>query len=176
MSRDTKQVSSRDEQMVIRNDDMGPLPEGDRQDSLQQLSLQAFRIFLPVDMFLFRRQPEDDKGIDSTLEAKLRGRFTNCRANVQLKSTDKPKRNTDGSVSYSIKISNLNYLLNGISRGKVGNGQWLLAGDLPDVYTALTPFRQIIARESLLQSALSRSHSRCYSDVKTRRSGRTSHG
>jgi hypothetical protein len=101
--------------MVTRNDEMGPLPEGDRQDFLQQLSLQALRNCLPVDMFLFRRESEDDKGIDGTLEAKLGGRFTNCRANVQLKSTDKPKGNTDGSVSYPVKTSNLNYLLNGVS-------------------------------------------------------------
>jgi hypothetical protein len=101
--------------MITGNDDMGPLPEGDRQDSLQQLSLQALRSALPVDMFLFRRESEDDKGIDGTLEAKLRGRFTDCRANVQLKSTDKPKRNMDGSVSYPIETSNLNYLLNGVS-------------------------------------------------------------
>jgi hypothetical protein len=101
--------------MVTGNDDMGPLPEGDRQDTLQQLSLQALRSRLPEDMFLFRRESEDDKGIDGTLEAKLRRQFTNCRANVQLKSTDKPKRNLDGSVSYSIETSNLNYLLNGVS-------------------------------------------------------------
>jgi len=69
---------------------MGPLPEGDRHDTLPQLSLQALRSRLPVDMFLFRRESEDDKGIDGTLEVKLRGRFTNCRVNVQLKSTDKP--------------------------------------------------------------------------------------
>jgi hypothetical protein len=66
-------------------------------------------------MFIFRREPEEDKGIDGTLEAKLRGQFTNCRANVQLKSTDNPKRNLDGSVSCSIETSHLNYLLNGAS-------------------------------------------------------------
>ena len=99
--------------MSARNDDMGPLPEGDRQDTLQQLSLSALRNRLPEDKFLFRREPEEDKGIDGTLEAKVKGRFTNCRANAQLKSTDHPKRNLDGSVSYSIETSNLNYLLNG---------------------------------------------------------------
>jgi hypothetical protein len=101
--------------MIAPHDDMEPLPEGDRQDSLQQLSLHALRNRLPVDMFLFRRESEDDKGIDGTLEAKLRGQFTNCRANVQIKSTETPKRNLDGSISYSIETSNLNYLLNGVS-------------------------------------------------------------
>src|SRR5262249_55487190 len=108
--------------------DMGPLPEGDRQDTLQQLSLKALRNRLPEDRFLFRDERVDDKGVDGALEAKLeyripkkdegeevRHRFTNCRAQAQLKSTDKPKRNLDGSVSYAIQTTNLNYLLNGPS-------------------------------------------------------------
>ena len=91
--------------MPSRNDEMGPLPEGDRQDTLQQLSLKALRDCLPVSRFLFRDERVDDKGVDGTLEAKLeyrisrtdggeevRYQFTNCRAQVQLKSTDHPKR------------------------------------------------------------------------------------
>ncbi len=99
--------------MTARTDHMGPLPEGDRQDTLQQLSLKALRNRLPEDRFLFRREAEDDKGIDGTLDAKVNGRFTNCRASAQLKSTDRPRRNQDGSVSFVIETSNLNYLLNG---------------------------------------------------------------
>jgi hypothetical protein len=107
-------------------EDMGPLPGGDRQDTLQQLSLKALRNLLPEDRFLFRRESEDDKGVDGTLEAKLKVRiataeggeevrpvFTNCRAHVQLKSTDSGNQNQDGSVSYQIETRNLNYLLNG---------------------------------------------------------------
>ncbi len=101
--------------MTARTDDMGPLPEGDRQDTLQQLSLKALRNRLPEEMFLFRREAEDDKGIDGTLEAKVNGKFTDCRANAQVKSTDKAKKNKDGSVSHPIDTSNLNYLLNGTS-------------------------------------------------------------
>jgi hypothetical protein len=101
--------------------DMGPLPEGDRQDSLQQLSLNALRNLLPQDRFLIRDERVDDKGVDVALEAKLtirkkdsdREQFTNCRAQAQLKSTDSTKQNLDGSVSYQIDVSNLNYLLNG---------------------------------------------------------------
>jgi hypothetical protein len=100
---------------------MGPLPEGDRQDSLQQLGLNALRNLLPQDRFLIRDERVDDKGVDVALEAKLTIRkndsdweqFTNCRAQAQLKSTDSTKRNIDGSVSYEIDVSNLNYLLNG---------------------------------------------------------------
>jgi hypothetical protein len=95
---------------------------------LQQLSIKALRSRLPEEQFLFRDERMDDKGVDGALEVKLEVRtpmtgggeevkslFTNCRAQAQLKSTDTPKRNQDGSVSYAIETSNLNYLLNGQS-------------------------------------------------------------
>jgi len=99
---------------------LGPLPQGDRQDTLQQLSIKAFRNALPEDKFLFRDERTDDKGVDGALEVKVDGAFTNCRAQVQLKSTDaNPAQpgtfNQDGSYSLSIETSNLNYLLNGQS-------------------------------------------------------------
>src|SRR5262249_30886489 len=106
--------------------DMGPLPLGDRKDTQQQLSLKALRNRLPEEKFLVRDEPID-KGVDITLEAKVElrvptkggveimHRFANCRAQVQLKSIDDPKPNQDGSVSYSIDTSNLNYLLYGQS-------------------------------------------------------------
>jgi hypothetical protein len=108
--------------------DMGPLPLGDRQDTQQQLSLKALRNRLPDDKFLVRDERTDDKGVDVALEVKVEVRmptkaggeevmhaFTNCRAQGQLKSIDAPEPNGDGSVSYSIDTSNLNYLLNGQS-------------------------------------------------------------
>src|SRR6516165_3878620 len=104
--------------------DMGPLPLGDRKDTQQQLSLKALRNRLPEDKFLVRDERIDDKGVDVTLEAKIQVRtpkkdggeelmhgFTNCRAQGQLKSIDNPEPNHDGSVSYSIDSTNLNYLL-----------------------------------------------------------------
>ena len=99
-------------------EDMGPLPKGDRQDSLQQLSLTALRNLLPQDRFLIRDERADDKGVDVSLEAKIaktadKEQFTNCRAQAQLKSTDSIKQNQDGSVSHPLDVSNLNYLLNG---------------------------------------------------------------
>jgi Domain of unknown function (DUF4365) len=109
-------------------DDFGPLPEGDRQDTLQQLSLKSLRNALPEDKFLFRDERADDKGVDGTLEAKVavslpaadgsvkaKTLFTNCRAQAQLKSTDQEKANKNGSISYSVDTSNFNYLLNGTS-------------------------------------------------------------
>jgi hypothetical protein len=100
--------------------ELGPLPKGDRQDTLQQLSIRALRNLLPEDQFLFRDERVDDKGVDGALEVKVEGDFTNCRAQVQLKSTDadpgkKGDFNEDGSYSQSIDTSNLNYLLNGPS-------------------------------------------------------------
>src|SRR5580692_4785416 len=100
--------------------DLGPLPRGDRADTLQELSIKAFRNLLPEDQFLFRDERINDKGVDGALEVKANGSFTNCRAQVQLKSTDadpaSPKAfNKDGSYSETIDTSNLNYLLNGSS-------------------------------------------------------------
>jgi hypothetical protein len=108
--------------------DMGPLPLGDRKDTQQQLSLKALRNRIPEDKFLVRDERNDDKGVDVALEVKLEVRvpreaggeevmhqFTNCRAQGQIKSIDNPKPNADGSVSYLIDTSNLNYLLNGQS-------------------------------------------------------------
>jgi hypothetical protein len=97
--------------------DLGPLPKADRQDTLQQLSIKALRNLLPEDDFLFRDERVDDKGVDGAIEVKVDGSFTNCRSQVQLKSTDAdPKTfNKDGSYSESIATANLNYLLNGTS-------------------------------------------------------------
>src|SRR6185312_11109936 len=96
-------------------DNLGPLPKADRQDTLQQLSLKAFRNLLPEHLFLFRDERIDDKGVDGALEVKVGGVFTNCRAQVQLKSTDAnvDDFNNDGSYSLSIPTANLNYLLYG---------------------------------------------------------------
>jgi hypothetical protein len=97
--------------------ELGPLPESDEQDSLEQSSIKALDSLLPVDRFLFRGERTSDKGVDGALEVKVEGRYTNCRAQVQLKSTaDGPDSiNKDGSYSLSIPTSNLNYLLNGTS-------------------------------------------------------------
>jgi hypothetical protein len=92
--------------------DFGPLPRSDRPNTLQRLSIKALLSLLPEEKLLFRRESEEDKGVDGTLEAILPGGFTNFRAHVQLKSTDSRKRNDDGSASYTIETTNLNYMLN----------------------------------------------------------------
>jgi hypothetical protein len=70
---------------------------------------------LPANKFVFRDERIEDAGVDSSLELKVNGCYTNLRAQVQLKSTDSDDTNVDGSVSVQVKVSNLNYLLNGPS-------------------------------------------------------------
>jgi Domain of unknown function (DUF4365) len=99
------------------SENLGPLPKADRQHTLQKQSLKAFQNLLPEEKFLFRDEHTDDKGVDGALEVQQNNVFTNCRAQVQLKSTDDgpDKFNKDGSYSLSVDTSNLNYLLNGPS-------------------------------------------------------------
>jgi Domain of unknown function (DUF4365) len=90
------------------------LPKSDRNERLERLSRKALDAILPVEKFL-QRQEYSDKGIDSSIEV-IDGNedFTNFRAQIQLKGTCSSKINKDGSVSYSIKTSNLEYLWNNL--------------------------------------------------------------
>src|SRR5258708_13952514 len=94
---------------------LGPLPKGDRSDDLQQLRVDGFRGAVMKELFLFRDERVDDKGVDGTLELKSNNSFLNIRSEVQLKGTDDSVLNNDGSYSHPIKTANLNYLLNGPS-------------------------------------------------------------
>ena len=64
---------------------------------------------------MFRREGTDDAGVDGSLELLIDGNYTNLRSQVQLKSTDSTRTNEDGSVSLSVQVANLNYVLNGPS-------------------------------------------------------------
>ncbi len=97
----------------MKDDDLGPLPKADRKDELEELSFQAFASAFAVDRFRVRSEPGKDRGVDRYLELKFAGHDTNLRAQVQLKSAESPSVNADGSVSKSVKVTNLNYLLNG---------------------------------------------------------------
>jgi tetratricopeptide (TPR) repeat protein len=92
---------------------LGPLPKADRNAELQRLSIRAFQSLLPPDRFVFRDERADDAGVDGSLELLIGSRYTNLRAQVQLKSTDSTATNADGSVSVQVRASNLNYLMNG---------------------------------------------------------------
>lgn len=98
-----------------RTERLGPLPKADRNAELQRRSIDAFRAALPADKFLFRDERTDDAGVDGSLELLIDSLYTNLRAQVQLKSTDSPDANRDGTVSLPVKTANLNYLLNGQS-------------------------------------------------------------
>src|SRR5687768_13127018 len=92
---------------------LGPLPGSSRSDELEDASILAFRTALPADRFYFRHEGGKDKGVDAALELRADGQPTNIRAQVQLKSTDSDEHNIDGSVSCSVKVRNVNYLLYG---------------------------------------------------------------
>jgi hypothetical protein len=96
-------------------ENLGPLPKADRNSELELLSIKAFESTLPADKFEFRRETVSDAGVDGSLELKIHSRYTNLRAQVQLKSTDSDKANVDGSISIQVTAANLNYLLNGPS-------------------------------------------------------------
>lgn len=94
---------------------LGPLPKADRNAELQRRSLGALKAFLPPDRFLFRDERVDDAGVDGSLELLIDSSYTDLRSQVQIKSTDSTRTNQDGTISISIRVSNLNYLLNGPS-------------------------------------------------------------
>jgi len=93
----------------------GPLPTSDRNDELEEQSLRALLNAFPTDRFRVRSEPGKDRGADRYLEVKVSGCDTNCRSQLQMKSTGSPSVTLDGSVSLSVQVSNLNYLLNGPS-------------------------------------------------------------
>jgi Domain of unknown function (DUF4365) len=95
--------------------ELGQLPKSDRNAELQRRSIAVFQASLPADQFVFRDERSDDAGVDGSLELLIDSSQTNLRSQVQLKSTDSQKTNSDGSVSVPVKVSNLNYLLNGPS-------------------------------------------------------------
>jgi tetratricopeptide (TPR) repeat protein len=100
---------------ILTNDDMGPLPQSDRNHELQTLSVNALKAALPVERFITRDERIEDYGVDLSLELRINRRPANLRAQVQMKGTDEVDLNLDGSASLSVRTSNLNYLLNGVS-------------------------------------------------------------
>jgi len=93
-------------------DDM-QLPKSSSEEELEQLSKNKLRPLFSLDLFEFREEVYRDKGIDIIFELKYKGKYTNFRFLVQLKSTETKKSSTDGSYSLQIKTSNIQYLLNG---------------------------------------------------------------
>jgi hypothetical protein len=88
------------------------LPQSDANSNLETESRNALRTIFSLNDFEFRDENQHDKGIDVFIEIKLNGKNTNLRFPVQLKATQTLDRNQDGSISFTVKVSNINYLLN----------------------------------------------------------------
>ncbi len=93
------------------------LPYSSDKESLETISNNKLKPFFDVEKFEIRDEKERDKGIDLSIEAKklnAKGQvvYTNFRFVVQLKATSIDRMNEDGSISLSIRTSNINYLLN----------------------------------------------------------------
>jgi hypothetical protein len=89
------------------------LPQVSRSNINQALSIQALQAVLPVERLRFRKETDDDFGVDGWLEAISDGVATNLRAHAQLKSVERAEPNADGSLSLAVPTYNFNYMLNG---------------------------------------------------------------
>lgn len=90
------------------------LPKFDANAALQQRSVNALHALLQgQDDIILRAEKGPDYGADIYFEAIQSGGATNFRSQIQLKAAAKPNVNNDGSLSLSVKTSNLIYLLNG---------------------------------------------------------------
>lgn len=87
------------------------LPKRDQNHVHDTAAKTAFEAFIASSGVVFKQSADDnDYGTDYQLEIMHDGMATNVRLQVQLKGTTKDL-NVDGSVSISVKRSNLNYLL-----------------------------------------------------------------
>ncbi|MBP1645225.1 MAG: hypothetical protein H6Q16_800 [Bacteroidetes bacterium] len=88
------------------------LPKGSEKEELEQISKNKLRPLFDVQLFEFREETYRDKGVDLNIELKYKNNYTNFRFIVQLKATETKSPNTDGSYSWQIDTSNIQYLLN----------------------------------------------------------------
>jgi len=89
-----------------------PLPRSSNQESLETISRNKLSELFDPELFEIREELQRDKGIDLTVEVKENGFYTNFRFAVQLKSSNTNKKNKDGSISFAVEVSNVNYLQN----------------------------------------------------------------
>jgi hypothetical protein len=88
------------------------LPKGSDKEELEQISKDKLRPLFDVKLFEVREEIYRDKGLDLNIELKYKNNYTNFRFIVQLKATETKTPNTDGSYSWQIDTSNVQYLLN----------------------------------------------------------------
>lgn len=89
-----------------------PLPQSNSNEDLETISRRHFALLFDPKLFEIRHEDFRDKGIDLTIEVKENGAYTNFRSSFQLKATRSAKPNRDDSISLSISVSNIQYLLN----------------------------------------------------------------
>ena len=89
------------------------LPQRPQEHVYSDLGVRKFCELFTDPWFIAREESKSDYGVDIVIEALTdNGQHpTNIRSHVQVKSSTK-KPNEDGSYSYSVPFSNLNYLLN----------------------------------------------------------------
>lgn len=76
-------------------------------------SIDKFRVMVPKGKFLIRNETGGDYGVDLILELRKEKRLvTNFRTHIQMKSVVSAVRNGDGSFSFPVPITTLNYLMN----------------------------------------------------------------
>jgi len=83
----------------------------------EQRSILKLDNILPKELFIMRKEGDtdgcSDYGVDIMLELRQKTKYvTYIRSQLQLKSVQNASRNIDGTFSYSIKISTINYLMN----------------------------------------------------------------
>lgn len=88
------------------------LPKGSEKEELEQISKDKLRPLFDVKQFEIREENYRDKGLDLNIELKYKNNHTNFRFIVQLKATETKTPNNDGSYSWQIETSNVQYLLN----------------------------------------------------------------
>lgn len=67
---------------------------------------------MPLERFKVRSEDDDDVGIDLIVELKHNGFHTNFRFAVQLKATASIRPLADGSYTFPVELTNVNYLFN----------------------------------------------------------------
>jgi hypothetical protein len=92
---------------------LGVLPTRSESHVKNDMARLAFRNIIKDPLFIIREETDNDYGVDVCLEVLVNNGQspTNIRSHVQLKSSDK-EQNKRGDFSYSVSLSNLNYLLN----------------------------------------------------------------
>lgn len=92
---------------------LGILPERIEDHIKNDIGRLAFKSLFRDPLFIVREENDNDYGVDICIEALVNdGKSpTNIRTHVQLKSSAK-RANKNGGYSYSVAISNLNYLVN----------------------------------------------------------------